>query len=556
MISTMETKSCKNCSHPFEITDQDLAFYKRVEVPPPKTCPDCRLVRRLQERNAKTLYSRKCDATGEDIISMYHKDHIFPVYKSDYWWSDKWDAMDYGKDFDFNRPFFEQFEELANKVPHFGTFIINGTMQNSDYTNCTGYLKNCYLIGEADYDESCYYSNRIDKCTNVMDSSVIYESELCYECIDCRTCYNLKFSQDCETCRDSFFLYNCKSCQNCIACANQRHKSYMIFNKQYSKEKYEQMVINLDFTTIKNIEHFKEQFKKFLKTQPRKNLQQERNENSFGDHLYNSKNATYCFDSIDLEDCKYCLKLNQKIKDCMDFNSWGMNTELMYQCATCGDHVYNMKFCSTCTTDLHDCEYCIHCSACNNIFGCFGLKRKEYCVFNKQYPKEEYIKLVARIKDHMMKTGEYGEYFPLSFCPFGYNESIAMDDFAALTKEEALKKGYKWVEKDRTYLPQTYKVQERIGDVSDGILNEILTCKSCKKNYKIVEPELKFYRDQNLPIPEFCSECRHIRRVRQRNPKRFRDIKCAKCGKDCKTTFKAEDNLIIYCEDCYNKLVI
>lgn len=155
-----------------------------------------------------------------------------------------------------------------------------------------------------------------------------------------------------------------------------------------------------------------------------------------------------------------------------------------------------------------------------------------------------------------MKTGEYGEYFPLSFCPFGYNESIAMDDFAALTKEEALKKGYKWVEKDRTYLPQTYKVQERIGDVSDGILNEILTCKSCKKNYKIVEPELKFYRDQNLPIPEFCSECRHIRRVRQRNPKRFRDIKCAKCGKDCKTTFKAEDNLIIYCEDCYNKLVI
>ena len=51
----------------------------------------------------------------------------------------------------------------------------------------------------------------------------------------------------------------------------------------------------------------------------------------------------------------------------------------------------------------------------------------------------------------MKKTGEWGEFFPSSLSPFGYNETVA-NDFFPLSKEEATKQGFKWKEKDPTEL--------------------------------------------------------------------------------------------------------
>jgi hypothetical protein len=48
---------------------------------------------------------------------MYSPDKSYKVYSQDEWWSDKWDAMDYGRDFDFSRGFFEQINELIINVP-------------------------------------------------------------------------------------------------------------------------------------------------------------------------------------------------------------------------------------------------------------------------------------------------------------------------------------------------------------------------------------------------------------------------------------------------------
>jgi len=97
-------KKCKKCTQNFEITNQDLEFYKKIspkfdwkvyEISAPTLCPDCRQQRRLSFRNERNLYRRKCDATGKSIISIYSPDKEYKVYNSDFWWSDKWDAMDY-----------------------------------------------------------------------------------------------------------------------------------------------------------------------------------------------------------------------------------------------------------------------------------------------------------------------------------------------------------------------------------------------------------------------------------------------------------------------------
>ena len=95
----------------------------------------------------RKLYKRKCDATGKEIVSMYSPNKSFKVYHQDYWWSDAWDPMDYGRDFDFGRGFFEQFGELMRDVPT--PALSTDVNKNSDYTNEAGYLEDCYLVFEA-----------------------------------------------------------------------------------------------------------------------------------------------------------------------------------------------------------------------------------------------------------------------------------------------------------------------------------------------------------------------------------------------------------------------
>jgi len=71
----------------------------------------------LSFRNERTYYQRSCDLTGKMVISLFHPESPHVVYNQDDWWSDKWDALSYGRDFDFSRPFFDQFHELKLAVP-------------------------------------------------------------------------------------------------------------------------------------------------------------------------------------------------------------------------------------------------------------------------------------------------------------------------------------------------------------------------------------------------------------------------------------------------------
>ncbi len=65
----------------------------------------------------------------------------------------------------------------------------------------------------------------------------------------------------------------------------------------------------------------------------------------------------------------------------------------------------------------------------SNCFLCVNLENKKYCILNKQYSKEEYEVLVPQIIEHMQKTGEWGEFFPVCLSPFGYNETVAQEHF-------------------------------------------------------------------------------------------------------------------------------
>ena len=72
-----EIKSCHNCKKDFIIGPDDFAFYEKMKVPAPTWCSECRLVRRENFRNERTLYKRENNAPGKDgemILSIFAPD--------------------------------------------------------------------------------------------------------------------------------------------------------------------------------------------------------------------------------------------------------------------------------------------------------------------------------------------------------------------------------------------------------------------------------------------------------------------------------------------------
>jgi hypothetical protein len=136
-------------------------------IPTPTLCPDCRQQRRLSFRNERKLYKRTCDATGKQIISIYSEDKPYKVYDPKIWRSDQRDPMEYGQDYDFTRPFFDQIQELTHKVPVIGLNVMGN--ENCDYVNCCGYSKNCYLSYNTDYSQDMLYCSNCIKSKDGVD---------------------------------------------------------------------------------------------------------------------------------------------------------------------------------------------------------------------------------------------------------------------------------------------------------------------------------------------------------------------------------------------------
>jgi len=529
-------KICKVSGKEFEVTEGDLKFYETMGVPVPQLCPEERQRRRLVWRNERNLYQRKCDGTGKDIISCYAPDGPHKVYHADYWWSDKWDPQDYGRDFDFERSFFEQFLELYEEVPLLHNFVVNN--ENCEYVNGANRCKDCYLCFNIDQSEFCFYSSNVIKSLSCVDCLAVTKGELNYECIDCTRCYNLLFSERCSGCFDSYFLSDCRSCKNCIGCFNLVGKEFYIFNKKVSEQEFLKKKVELqDPEKLKEIALYLEDFKlKF----PKKSFFGHSNENSSGDSICNTKNCQHCFDGFDLEDCRYCYYV-YKAKNCMDYDIFGGNSEWIYNCIATGHDCSNNICCVGCWTGSSGNFYCHLVNSARDCFGCVGLRNARYCILNKQYTREEYEALLPRIIEHMKdpstssgRCAEWGEFFPASFAPFGYNETIAQE-FFPLTREEVLSLGLRWKEK------------EARGEASGGALK----CEGCGGGYKTVKQELDLYQKLGVPVPGKCHECRHRDRLKRRNLRKLFERECDKCGVGIQTSFAPERPEKVFCEECY-----
>ncbi len=553
----MSTK-CQKCDANFEVGEkekqllQKLAVVfnqKKYEIPQPANCPDCRLATRTVHRNEQNFYQSKSSLSGKPIISLYspHTEwgKRYKIYTHEEWWSDQWDPMEFGADFDFNKGFFEQFYDLSLQIPKVNLIQLNN--ENCEYTTGTGYCKNCYLINCSENSEDCYYGKLLQDCKDVMDSSYAYNSELLYQCFYTTKCYNCVYVFNSQNTSDSWFCDNLRGSKNCFLSTNLVNKEYYFMNKPFSKTEYEEKVKQA-LSSPENFKKALEIFEQMRKERIYKYANIVNSENSTGDFLTNCKDCEDCYDVNDSENCQY-ITVGVNIKDVIDCSNMYLKPELCYQVLGTIE-TYNVIF-SLYVFHSSDVMYSEFCFNSSNLFGCSGLRNKKYCIFNKQYTQAEYEQLVPKIIEHMQKTGEWGQFFPAYHTAFGYNETVAQE-YLPLNKEQAQAQGYRWKEADkRDYLPQTYQVPTSISAVTDEILANILACKTCKRNYKIIPVELAKLKKLGLAIPSECPDCRHNQRMTLRQPRKLYNRNCAKCSSAFKTPFAPSAPEIIYCEKCY-----
>ncbi len=498
---------------------------------------------------------------------MFASESPFTIYCHECFWSDAWDPREYGRDYDFSKPFFQQYRELMEAVPREPSRMRNSP--GSRYCDGSIDCKNCFMCSSGFKSEDCMYSGPI-LSKNVVDSEVIFNGDHVYESYSATNVFNTKFSYYTTDTIDSSFMFDCKGCTNCFGSVNLRNQQYKIFNKQYSKAEYKEQMKYWDLGSYARLEEAKKKFEEFRLATPHRYAITNNVDNVLGNDLYNSKNCQYCFVTEDgVENCKFLYVGGLNLKDSYDITGCGDNAQLLYESSSilASEKIFFSNGSNTC----HDVQYSEQSIGSSDLFGCLYLKHRQYCILNKQYSKAEYEALVPKIKQHMMdmpytdKKGrvyKYGEYFPIELSANSYNESWAFQEFP-LSKEEALGQGYYWHDKtqeDYKIDLQSKDLPDHIKNASDEIAGKTIACAHagncqdlCTMAFRIIPEELKFYKKMNIAVPRLCPNCRFFTRTRIQNSLQLWARSCTKCDKALQSTYAPDRKEIIYCQECYNQ---
>lgn len=539
-------RHCKASNKVFEISREELQRYAELGLEPPTLCPDERQRRRIAYRNFRTLHYRTSDANGKRILSMYGPDAPFPVYELSYWNSDNWNAHDYARGIDWQRPFFAQYADLAAVVPRFA--IQNLRAENCEFSNFVFQARDCYLVFGCVDNDACLYGHIVWECEHCVDNLYLYRSQWCSHCVDCVECYDVHYALEAAQCSESYLLYDCRGCKHCFGCWNLRGKDYCLFNEQLSKADYEASLAKffpLTWEKISYVQDLLEQKRLSECIMPERFELQ--TENVSGNHIYQSKGLVNCWDAKSMENCWHCYTARNGFES-FDISFSAGPTRHCVDSLTLTNcervHYSHML------VDCADCALSEFCQSSHDLFGCIGLRNASYCIFNQQYSKDDYHALRERLVGHMREHGEWGEFFPLELSPFCYNEAI-VHEYYPLEKSEVLERGLRWADVHHQQAPVQLSPSESIETAENEVTKQIFSCERSGQAYRIIARELDFHRRVNLPLPRLSPDTRHELRMQLRAPRRLALSNCAHCGRALQSAYAPSSSGQLYCAKCY-----
>ncbi len=552
-------KACRSCSNVFEITDDDLAFYERVSpvfngrkelIPHPTLCPECRLQRRLAFRCPLSVFIRPGYPDGKQIFSMFPPSSAFPVMPNKYWHGDEWNPSAFSEEISWEQPFLEQFKAFTGRVPQPALAAFNN--ENCDYCNNLSDNRNCYLVFNTSNAEDCMYCDNAWDSKDCIECTMTMQSQLCYDCTYCIRCYKLQSSEYSEDCSESAFLVFCRSCKHCFGCVNLRRKEYCIFNEQKTKEEYETFMKSFDSTSWSAREVFRNRMEEMAFQHPRPHAILRHTEDVSGNFLQQAKNVRESMFIQYAEDCLRCFNVHEGVRDCRDYTLFGRRAELIYESASCGIDIQRLAFCYQCREGSNSLYYCSSCDACQDCFGSISLRHKRYCIFNRQYTKDEYEQTVPKLIEKMRREGAWGEMFPMDLSPIPYNHSYAQRYFP-LTKRQALERGLGWYDKEVEDAKQAVNagaLPDQLPSASEPILARSV---SSGRPYRITTKEMEKYHQLGVPLPRYTYDERMELRAKKLGGIRLYERTCMKTGKPILTTYAPDSPYIIWDRDIYEE---
>ena len=538
---------CKLTRKPFFISQSEVDAYASFQLPLPDLCPEERHRRLLAFRNERKFFIRTCNETNQKIFSTFAPNVPFPVVALPYWWNGEWDALRFGREFDFTRNFFEQLYDLWKVVPRPACSILDVTEARAVQNVVDA--KHCFLVFDSYHVDHCYYSVATWDSSRSVDGYLLYSCNYCYECVDCLDCSYLRWSQHCISCTDSWFLFNCKDCKNCLFCANLEGKEYYVFNKEVSKEEYQQILESWTFTRRQRVEEAQSRFSEFIKSHPVPHIYTDNFQGQTGNYIYRCSDVIQSFESKDCTSIKHCSSLT-RAHDCLDGHGFGDGLRHAAQFVSVGRDAHNLINCVECWNSVSNLTYCGYCEKSSNLFGCIGLRNKQFCVFNKQYSEKEYHLLVKKITEYMKSEQIWGAFFPPIFSGYAYNHSSAFDRMP-LSKVQADLMQFVWDDVDDVQKPSDLikvlsgesgahigDVPSRLEDIEPGkIGSTVYLCEITGKLFQYTREEIEFYRMVGVAPPVRCFEQRHSERLSRLSPRFLNMRKVDPSGREVETAF-------------------
>lgn len=411
-------------------------------------------------------------------------------------------------------------------------WLVSEYNENCDYTSICWYCKDCYLTSASERSEKCYYWNLIQDSNNIVDWSFIYNCSHIYNSINCHNCFNSTYLLNCKDCSDCTACYNLIGCSFCYQCYDLHNQKYCINNIQYSKEEYLQQLWKIEKKMDLSI------LSQFVNQSNHSIYEGFNNEHTSWKYINNSHNIHDGFDIEKWENISYSQIVvdGENLYDCTNVY---IENEMSLEIMSALTSKFNIF--SGFVYNCNNCLYSLNLNDSNNCFGCDGLRNKSYCIFNKQYTKEEYEIQVAKIISHMIETKERWEFFHPSLSPFGYNETVAqeyfpldrvgtqivasVDNTSSRTYEhtslQAIHLENFWYHRSDYQSPQVTadkiiegkELPTTIDEVSDDILKTAIKCEITGKLFRIIPQELTFYRKHYLPLPRRHPDQRHLDRL-------------------------------------------
>ena len=192
----------------------------------------------------------------------------------------------------------------------------------------------------------------------------------------------------------------------------------------------------------------------------------------------------------------------------------------------------------------------------NIVLVVFGLKKKKYCILNKQYSKEKYEELKSEIISNMKKNGEYGNFLPYSMSSGPFNLSTSYLYFPDTSKESILNLGGYWQDIDESNIEgiSTNTLPDSINNADESICSKALICPVTGWRFNISNNELDFYKQNNIPLPRKHFDIRIKDLIRYSTVLSTSRYNCFYCKKEIEAYYPKEWGYKnIACENCYQQ---